>query len=169
MISSKKANDWEIAGIAQVGGADVVGAGVYFFEFRSKAADFRGQFIFIGGGLGLGGSVGGASMPAPGDFVCARAYSPFSSLRCDRDFSADDLDLVAGRITSAGASFAYGYSVVRVTAFTNALAAGPGLLVQAFLPTLFHSFPASGWGTGVGASVTVFSGIWKKIGGGGYR
>ncbi|RWP39326.1 hypothetical protein [Mesorhizobium sp.] len=59
-------NDWQCVGVAQVAGADILGAGLYLFEFRSSAANFRGKYVFAGGGLGAGGSLGGgAGGPSP--------------------------------------------------------------------------------------------------------
>ncbi len=162
MARNLSVSDWEVASIVQMGGAAGPGAGLYFFEFRSKNANFRGQFIFTGGGIGAGGSIGGASAPSPADVFRNKAYSPFAKLDCDQSFTANDLDKSAGRISSIGASGAYGYSFTYITALKNPYLAA--LTLTIFGDTLFHAQSVGGFGVGVGAGVNVFGGVWKLIG-----
>ena len=68
MSASTKANDWECVGIATIGGAAGAGGALTMFQFRSKAADFMGEYLFVGGGVGIGGSLNGAVAPSPTDF-----------------------------------------------------------------------------------------------------
>lgn len=60
------AADWQCVGIAQVGGAVGLAGEISCFEFRSETADFRGKYLLIGGGLGLGGNLGGGVAPSQG-------------------------------------------------------------------------------------------------------
>ena len=154
MATNIKANDWQCCGVAQVGAAAGPAAGIYCFEYRSKNADFRGVYLFLGGGGGLGGSLGGAVAPSPGDVINNRLPDLWSSLRCTRPFSSDDLHLSYAAMSSAGVSACYGYSLVGISA---------GLITE-----LFKSQEVSGWGIGVGASASILIGSWIRIGSGGY-
>jgi hypothetical protein len=51
---------WEMAIVAQVGGAAIVGAGAFFLSFRSPDLPVRPNFLAVAGGIGLGGSIGSA-------------------------------------------------------------------------------------------------------------
>lgn len=144
------ATDWECVGVAQVGGAVVIAAGVYCFEFRSRAADVRGQYLFVGGGLGLGGSLGGGAAPGPGDFVSNHVPDLWTALECRQPFSADDLHLAYAALSTLGAAGAYGYFVTRITA--------------GWANPLFAEQDVSGWGTGVGVVGAMMPGIWLRIG-----
>ena len=167
MASDIRANDWEFAGVAQLGGEIVLGGGINMFEVRSRRADFRGQYIFAGLGLGAGAGFSGASAPSPGEFRRGRAESPFGGIRCDRDFSADDLHLTSGRISSGSISPMYGYGLMAITAYTTAFSAyAPA--IQLLLPCYFHSVDVSGWGVGVAANVGIIFGQWIRLGGGRY-
>jgi hypothetical protein len=53
-----KADDWQIAGIAQVGGAALkVGAGVFWFQLKSDVARLSDTFMLTAAGIGAGGSL----------------------------------------------------------------------------------------------------------------
>lgn len=162
MARNLSVSDWEATSVVQMGGAAGGGGGLYFFEFRSKNADFRGQFVFVGGGVGAGGSVGGASAPSPADIYRNKGYNPFTKLDCDQAFTANDLDKSVGRISSMGASGAYGYSITCITALKNPYFAA--LTLTLFGDSMFHSQNVGGFGVGVGANVTIFGGVWKLIG-----
>ena len=68
-------------------------------------------------------------------------------------FSANDLDVTSGRITSGGVSAAYGYSLTCISA-------------GAF-PTLFASQDVSGWGIGLAAGISSMVGVWQMMDSGG--
>jgi len=142
--------DWQACGVATIGGAEGLGGGVFFFEFRSKSANCRGSFMFLAAGLGLGGDMGGGSGPSPGDVIHNRQPDLWTSLECINYFSADDLDMSVGQLFLGTVTGAYGYSVVRISA---------GLL-----PVLFRLQSCSGWSTGVGVGAAVFTGVWKQLG-----
>jgi len=149
-----KADDWQCCEICQVGGAAGFGGGIWLFQIQSyNSGQYAAYFAFAGFGIGIGGSVGGASLPAnlfnnlpPG----ASALS-FSDLACDTAFSADDLDCAPGRLTTGGVSAMVGYSVVYISAknlpFTS----------------LFASQSCNGLSVGVGADAMTTVGFWKYV------
>jgi hypothetical protein len=47
MSTSTKASDWECVGIATVGAAAGGGGTLSMFQFRSKAADFLGEYLLL--------------------------------------------------------------------------------------------------------------------------
>lgn len=145
-----KAGDWEACGIASMGGAAGGGAGVYFFEFRSKKADCRASFILTAGGVGAGGSLGGAVAPSPVDVAKNRMPELFSALKCLRSFSCDYLDWSYGGLYGVGVAGAYGYSMAKISA---------GLF-----PRLFLDQDVSGWSIGVGITAVSFRGTWIQLG-----
>ncbi|MBY6049775.1 hypothetical protein KUV47_20285 [Vannielia litorea] len=146
MANNIKAADWRVAGLAQIGGAAAVGGGVWTFEMRSATANHRGTYTFTGYGLGVGGSLGGASMP---DF--STGGLSYTDLECERAFSADDLHGSAGRLTTAGAGLSVGYGVTIITAFN-------------WGGYMFSSQECFGGTIGVGASAITTAGMWHRIG-----
>lgn len=139
------ARDWKVASLAQVGGAAAVGAGVWTFIVQSDQANFSGTYAFTGYGLGVGGSLGGASMP---DF--STGGLSWTSLECDRQFTGWDLDGCGGRLTTAGAALSVGYGVVIISAFN-------------WGGSLFSSQECFGGAIGVGASAITTAGAWKML------
>jgi hypothetical protein len=149
--TSVKANDWQVCGVITLGGAVILGAVIYLFEFRSQAANFRGTFLFLGAGLGGGGDLNGATMPSPSDIAHNTNPDLWTNVNCAIPFSADDLNVCYGATGAGTVAFIGGYSVMGITA---------GLI-----PNLFDSQDVSGWGTGVGASVIFTVGLWQRMGG----
>jgi len=145
------ADDWKVAGAAQVGGAAVVGGGVWTFIMQSAKANFSGMFTFTGYGLGAGGSLGGASMP---DWQSGGLS--WTELECERAFSANDLDGSAGRLTTAGAGLSVGYGVTIITAFN-------------WGGYMFSSQECFGGTIGVGASAITTAGMWHLLSEGGMQ
>lgn len=150
MSNDVAAADWQCVGVAQAGGAVGLAAEIACFEFRSASADFRGKYLLIGGGLGLGGNLGGGVAPSPGDFVDNALPDLWTSLEVRRPFTATDLDLAYASATSLGAAAAYGYTLMSLTA--------------GWMDPLFTAQDVSGWGTGVGISGVMLVGVWKLIG-----
>ena len=140
-----RATDWKIAGLAQIGGAAVVGAGIWTFVLQSAHANFSGTYTFTGYGLGAGGSVGGASVPD-----LSTGGLSWTSLECDRAFHADDMDGCMGRLTTAGAGLAVGAGVVIVSAFN-------------WGGSMFSSQECFGASIGVGASAMTTAGMWHLL------
>lgn len=149
MSASTKANDWECVGIATVGAAAGPGGSLTMFQFRSKSADFLGEYLFAGGGAGFGGSLNGAVAPSPSDFYNGGRNINYWSKILGRSFSADDLSNALGIMTSAGVSAAYGYSLVYIDA---------GLF-----DSLFKNQYVGGWGIGVGMSIAAMRGMWVRL------
>lgn len=149
MSASVKANDWECVGVATVGGAAGAGAALTMFQFRSKAADFMGEYLFVGGGFGIGGSLNGAVAPSPSDFYNGGRNINYWTKITSKAFSADDLSNAHGVMSSAGVSAAYGYSLVYI---------GAG-----FFDVLFKNQYIGGWGIGVGMSASALRGVWVRL------
>ncbi len=145
MGNGTNVTDWEVAGVAQVGGAATVGGGVWMFEFKSTLAAVKQPFIFVGGGLGLGGSMGGASAPD-----MSSGTPSYTALTCDRAFSINDLSGSAGRLTTAGAGLSVGYGVTIITAFN-------------WGGSMFSSQECYGISIGVGASAITMVGYWHTL------
>src|SRR5687768_13093092 len=110
MSLSTKASDWQVAAFAQVGGGEVAAGGMFWFKFRSETAGVNEPLVFLGLGVGLGGSAGGGPVPDNGDI----GYSP---IRCLRDFSIHDLHRSLGSVASAGAGVGVGVGVLAASAF----------------------------------------------------
>ncbi len=159
-----QADDWNVSGIMQLGGAGGIGGGIFLFQFQSYDAGQEGHYvIFMAVGLGLGGDLGGASVPVSDiiDSLRGKTYpiptsSSFTALNCDNSFSMKELTHSPGRLTTAGAGFALGYSLVYITA------------TRVFHP-LFRSQSCGGWGTGVGAVAITTVGMWQWIGSAPYQ
>lgn len=150
MAQHTQANDWKIAIICQMGGAEGMGGGVFFADVRSIKARTRSAFLFLGGGFGFGGSIGGGGGPSPADVVKNHVPDMYTDIPCKVRFSVDDLDCASGSISMMGVSAMYGYSCVRISA--------------GMWPVLFSDVNCNGWGTGVGAGGSMFVGMWKQLG-----
>jgi len=137
------ANDWEFAGLCQIGGAETVGGGFYQFKFRSRTAGIEAFVYFGGAGIGIGGGIGGAS---GSDF--SNGQPSFTAMRCDRRFSLRDLHNANGRVTAIGVSLAVGYGQVYISAASG-------------FDTLFSSQGGHGLSVGVGIGATNFYGLWR--------
>lgn len=145
MSTTIKANDWKVAGAAQVGGGAGPAAGVWTFVFQSEQAQFSGMYAYGGFGLGAGGSVGGASAPD-----LRTGGLSWTQLECEKNFSADDLDGAGGRLTTAGAGLAVGYGAAIITAF-------------GWNGFFFSSQECFGFSIGVGASAVTTAGRWERM------
>jgi hypothetical protein len=148
MKLNSKVADWKICGIAQVGGAGGLGAGIWWFELKSDSLGLREPVMFLGAGVGVGGSIGGASGPDLSDL--GNAKPAYADLTCDRAFSVGDLDMSAGRITSAGVGLAVGYGLVYISAFN-------------LNGSMFYSQSVGGLTVGVGAGAIATIGYWRSM------
>jgi hypothetical protein len=154
MNEDVKASDWEVTSIAQVGGVVGVGGGIYCFDFKSRDANHHGTFIFTGGALGLGGSMGGAVAPSPSDFMSNNgSINLYSRIRCSRPFSSDDLNHSYGALSVLGVNATYGYGLMGISS---------GLISENF-----RDADVSGWGVGVGLVGAIMIGVWQRLGTGG--
>lgn len=126
------------------------------FQFRSRQADFMGEYLFVGGGLGLNGSLNGAIAPSPSDFANGgHDIDLWSDIRVSRPFSADDLNLSYAAVCFVGINAAYGYGLMTITA--------------GWANPLFSTQNVSGWGVGVGIGGAMMGGIWKRLSDYNYR
>ena len=143
MALDTRASDWEFAGICQVGGAAGVGGGGFMFMFQSETAGERQDVFFFGGGIGAGGSIGGASSPH-----ISTGEIPYSPITCINPFSMRDLHNSVGSIVSGGLSTIVGlsYTLIAATSLDTAYFERQGGLSGSL---------------GVGIGGTAFVGIWK--------
>jgi hypothetical protein len=144
MALETQASDWEFAGICQIGGAAGIGGGGYMFMFRSETAGERQDVYFFGGGIGMGGSAGGASAPQ-----ISTGEIPYSPIDCINPFSMRDLHNSVGSIVSGGVSTIVGWNYTLIAATSSS--------------TVYFE-RQGGWGGnigGFGVGGTAFVGIWK--------
>ncbi len=138
------AADWEFTGVCQIGGAAGLGGGGFMFEFRSATAEVREEVFFIGGGIGAGGSMGGAGAPD-----ISTGQMSFSPITCDQPFSLSNLHNCGGRLTSLGAAAVLGAGMLYISAAT-------------FREEYFHSQGGFGFSLGgFGLGGFTFVGLWK--------
>lgn len=136
---TRKARDWEVSAIAQVGGAYKLGGGFWTFSFRSPSLQAKEAFFMFAGGVGIRGSLGGASATP----------ASYTKLRCSRDFSLHDLHKAVGRIAGLGGGLAVGWGVTIISAMS---------LSRPF--SLFEPTPVGGISVGVGVQGFSFFGVW---------
>ncbi len=141
-----KANDWQACGVAQVGVVAGVGAGLYLFEFRSISANARAKYTLLSVGIGLGGSMGGGVAPSPSDVVHNRMPELFSSIKCLRPFSCEDLN--------------HSFAGMKTLSITGGIGYSNTLISAGFFDRLFYEQDVSGWGTGVGIVGAKLEGVW---------
>ena len=136
---TRKARDWEVSAIAQVGGAAKLGGGFWTFSFKSPSLQAKEAVFLFAGGVGIKGSLGGASATP----------ASYTKLRCSRDFSLDNLHKSVGRIVGIGGGLAVGYGVVTISA-------------SSILPpvSLFEDTFVHGFSVGVGFQSVFFVGVW---------
>lgn len=140
------ATDWEFAGLAQLGGAAGVGGGANAFFFRSASAGVNEMVLFLGGGIGAGGSLGGSGAP---DFDTGRmSYSP---IECTQAFSLHDLHNSSGRVSNGGVACAVGYGATYISAGW-----GDNILFE-------HQGGLGLSAGGFGLSATMFFGVWQVL------
>jgi hypothetical protein len=146
MSLGDKANDWQVCAAMQIAGADVIGAGVFVFDFYSQSADVSARFKFKGAGVGAGGNASGTMIPEE-----IGKFGPWSSIECEEPFSVWDLNGAWGRISalSGGTGLLFGYEYIT--------AAPPWNIFRAY----FFSQNVGGFGIGVSAGGFVFVGNWK--------
>jgi hypothetical protein len=136
---TQKVRDWEVSLLAQVGGAAAVGGGAWAFSIRSPSLNVKEACFLFAGGLGVGHSLGGASL----------SPTVYTKLQCVRDFGLADLHRSVGRVGSIGASFSVGYGAMTISAFP--------LLDPRYL---FEESIVHGASAGVGAAALYFVGVW---------
>jgi hypothetical protein len=162
MSYTTKASDWEVSGIGCIAGGAGAAGGWFFFLFRSLSANVGLGCRFVGGGIGVGADLGRMAKSANilknapkvetlFKVVAYGAYSPsisFGPIQVDEAFSMDDLHHSPGRLTMAGVTPIYGYTLMYITAASG--------IIDAY----FASQPCHGWGLGAGASAMTTIGMW---------
>ncbi len=141
-----KSSDWQVCGILNAAGAEVLAAGLYVFDFFSQAANTTARFAFKGVGIGIGGDASGGVLPAN-----LGPFTPWSSIHCDKPFSVWDLNGAWGRVTNAGYGMGVTFGIMYITA------APPWSMFEAF----FHSQHVGGFGVGAGAAAVALVGSWR--------
>ena len=119
---------------------------VIFPSMKDKTMRVQGKSIIVtgsGGGIGAGGSVGGASSPH-----ISTGEIPYSPITCINPFSMRDLHNSVGSIVSGGLSTIVGlsYTLIAATSLDTAYFERQGGLSGSL---------------GVGIGGTAFVGIWK--------
>ena len=142
-----KATDWQVCGVADTAGGDVIGAGLFVFDFYSSSAEITGRCVFKGVGIGAGGNVGGTALG--GDIG---PYTSFSAIEVRTAFSMRDLDRAWGRVASFGVGLGLGYSILAITA------APPWTWEDD--KHYFLAQNVGGFGTGLGAGGVLIGGTW---------
>lgn len=106
-----RSSRWECCVVAQMGGAAVLGGGVFFLQWRSPDVPVKPVFIAIAGGAGVGGSIGSA-VGVPYADVVRQLINPnfhpptdsYGWAAMDGTCSCKDLQRSSFSIVSAGAS-----------------------------------------------------------------
>ncbi len=150
MAFATKVTDWQVCGLGGAAGAAGIAVGLYRFIFYSQSAGVSESFNLRGAGIGVGGNASGTTLPQDfGDYG-----SPWSSLDCDRAFSAADLRGAWGRFTTAGAGDGVQVAIAYLTAAAHFWST----------ESFFHSQYVGGFGIGVGASALTITGTWRHAG-----
>ena len=107
----QRSSQWEGCIVAQVGGAAVLGGGVFFVMFRCPQVTVKPVYLAMAGGAGLGGSIGSA-VGVPWSDVVRQLINPqfrpptdsYGWSALDGSFSCQDIQRSSFSIISAGAS-----------------------------------------------------------------
>ena len=85
-----KSSRWQMAVVAQMGGAAGLGAGVFFLQFKSADIPTKPVFVAVAGGVGVGGSVSSA-VSIPYSAVVRQFINPKATIDTS-GFGFSDLD-----------------------------------------------------------------------------
>lgn len=140
-----RASDWKVSGLGELSGALGLAGGVWLFGFRSNTAQCKALLLFsgMGGGLGielkLKGAINGLKEVLQGLSAPLFAEGEGNPIKCDRAFSAAELNGKFGLISSVGVAAGARYGVAAISAFS-------------IRKNYFKLQPVHGWNAGVGAS-----------------
>jgi hypothetical protein len=108
-------DNWQMSLVAQVGGAEGLGGGLFVFQFKSPKLPVKPNFLGIAGGVGAGGSIGSAiaipyrslirQLMNPGELFDSDSIV-YSSLDVDEGFSCRSLNhsrILIGQATASAA------------------------------------------------------------------
>jgi hypothetical protein len=141
-----KCSDWQVCGVVSVAGGDVVGAGLFVFDFHSTTAGLTARTVFKGVGIGAGGNAGGTALG--GD---VGPLTSFSSIDVDKPFCIWDLNGAWGRVGSFGSGIGVSYGICAITAAP----------AWSWKTSYFASQNVGGLGTGLGAGGVEIVGSWR--------
>lgn len=145
-----QANDWQVCMILNAAAGAVLAAGDFRFDFYSEAANLTARFKFYGVGLGAGGNLSGAVLPAT-----LGPFGPWSGITCDQKFSVWDLNGCWGRLSAIGGGSGVVFGPMMITAAKRFFST----------TTLFHSQNVGGFGVGgAGVGGEVLIGGWHYAG-----
>jgi hypothetical protein len=155
-----RVDDWEVTGLVEVGGGEGIAAGVWMFEFQSYNAGAEGHIVlFVGLGIGFGGSIGGSLVPDIGAIIDRATKKPiprrvlqWSSIDCRSKFSINDLNYCPGRLSNGSAAVSVGYDITYISALKKSR-------------DLFFSQSCGGLSIGgLGLDIMSVGGFWKWLG-----
>jgi hypothetical protein len=132
-------NDWQVLGISAFGFALGLAAEVFVFDFYSATADITARFRFIGYGSGLGVRAGSWVLPG---------ITEWSSLDCQRPFSASQLDHAAGTLASVTVGVGVNVGPCLISAIKSS-------------GSLFTDQDAGGISGGLSAGAVALAGRWR--------
>ncbi len=144
-----RASDWKVKGAGKLSGAVGLAAGLWLFVFKSNSAQCTALLAFSGMGLGLGLELK-LNEVIKGLGVPLSIEGEGNPIKCDRSFSASELNGKFGLISSVGAAVGAGYGVAAISAFS-------------IRKNYFKLQPVHGWNAGVGASAIQAYGTWWHI------
>jgi hypothetical protein len=136
----EQADDWEIACVGNIAGADFVGGGLWAFLLRSDDLGITEKMTFMATGLGMGGNASGFSPTGV-------SYDPVDA---DAPFSIRQVHLSSGRLLSSAAGVSkasYGVSAI------DSVKSG----------VTFFKYASKGASLGSGAGVLAFVGTWYSF------
>jgi hypothetical protein len=149
MTLETQADDWQACLLLNIAGGAVVALGTYRFDFYSQTAGLTAHFRFIGGGVGAGGNLSGALLPAN-----IGGFGPWSDLKCDKKFSVWDLNGSWGRLSSISFGMGVTFGPMMITAAKHFWS----------MESFFHSQNVGGFGTGPGGvGGEVLIGRWSYV------
>ena len=107
----QRSSSWKACVVAQMGGAAILGGGVFFIQFRAPNVQVRPTFLALGIGLGAGGSIGSA-VGIPYSDIVRQLINPqfrppvndYGWSDMNGDFSCQDIQRQQFDIAQVGAS-----------------------------------------------------------------
>lgn len=141
-----KANDWQVCCLVDLAAGNVIGAGLYVFDFYSPTVGTTVRFKFHGLGIGLGGNASGTTLP---DEV--GPFGPWSQIACEKPFGVWDLNGSHGRLTNLSVGAAIVVGVLYISAWPK----------WTLGEDWFYSQNVGGLGSGVSSGGVVLLGRWR--------
>lgn len=147
MSATTKAWDWEALEFYRTGAGFGFGAGIWFFNFRSRQAGIDKKVIYAGKGAGLTGNFFGIVIPDDlGQIAHTRLYCP------QPGFSLNDLDGADGDLMMLGFSAIVGKCGYQISANKSGN--------RLFYKQICHQYEAT---AGIAINFFDTTGIWKVL------